>query len=101
MYDPPRRRRGHGVVGARARLVPADAHVGTPADFLRRHEAEAAKVAGASNTVRTQFASRLLQRTVDPRNLKCAWAHLAAGDGQSPGIDAMRYDDLDEDEVWG
>src|SRR5262249_40966930 len=46
------------------------------------------------------FLSKLLKRTADPRNLKCAWDWLATGDGQAAGIDGLHYTDLDDQEVW-
>jgi RNA-directed DNA polymerase len=50
--------------------------------------------------VKREFTAALFQRTADTRNLRCSWDHLAKGDGQAPGIDGLRYDDLADHEVW-
>ena len=50
--------------------------------------------------MRQAFLAVLFARTVDTRNLRLAWDHLARGDGQAPGLDGLRYDDLDGHEVW-
>jgi RNA-directed DNA polymerase len=100
MYDHPRRRGGHGVAGARDRLVPADFHVGSYRDFLGRHAREAAEAARGDRATKQAFAAKLLKRTVDFRNLRCAWFHLAAGGGDTPGVNGLRYPDLDDHEVW-
>jgi group II intron reverse transcriptase/maturase len=42
----------------------------------------------------------LLRRTADPRFLRLAWDRLAAGDGQAPGLDGLRFSDLESHEVW-
>jgi retron-type reverse transcriptase len=34
------------------------------------------------------------------RNLRLAWGHLAAEGGQAPGLDGLRFDDLEAHEVW-
>jgi retron-type reverse transcriptase len=100
MYDQLRRRGAIGVVGAHARQKPADVHEGSAMDFLRRHELEAAAAVKGNSKMKAQVISKLFTRTADSRNLKCAWDYLAHGDGQAPGVDGMRYDDLDRNEVW-
>jgi len=101
MYFHPCRRRGRrGVAGARVRQMPVEAHEGLRRDFLRRHEMEAAAVAEADPTTRQAFVARLLTRTADSRNLRLAWDHVAASDGQAPGADGLRCGDLDDAEAW-
>src|SRR4051794_27991623 len=99
MYDNPRRRGGQGVVGARVRPVPAGAHVGTAAEFLPRHEVEAA-TSVVGSTARPELIAELDQHSAGRRSLICAGCHLAAGAGQAAGIDGMPYDDVDKHEVW-
>jgi RNA-directed DNA polymerase len=96
----PCRRRGNGVAGARARQGPADPHRGTRRDFLRRHEAEAVAAARGTARAKKAFARKLLPRAADSRNLRTAWGYLAAEGGQAPGLDGLRFDDLEEHETW-
>ena len=96
----PTRRRGKGVAGAHARQVPADPHQGTRRDFLRRHEAEAVAAARGTARAKKAFARKLLPRAADSRNLRTAWGYLAAEGGQAPGIDGLRFDELEDHEVW-
>jgi RNA-directed DNA polymerase len=96
----PCRRRGNGVVGARARQAPAEPHRGACRDFLRRHEREATEAARGTAKTRRDFVTRLLPRAADSRNLRLAWRYLAAEGGQAPGLDLLRFDDLEEHEVW-
>jgi group II intron reverse transcriptase/maturase len=100
MYYSPRRRGDYGVAGARARQKPADAHSGAYQDFLRRHELEAISAARGDAAVKQSFITKLFQRTADTRNLRLAWDWLASTGGQAPGADGLRFDDLDEPEVW-
>jgi retron-type reverse transcriptase len=99
IYDPCRRR-GNRVVGVHARQVAVTVHEGSPRDYLRRHERDVDRAVRGNKAIRKEFCDALLKRTADPRNLKCAWDYLAAGDGHSPGSDGMRYDDLDLSETW-
>jgi retron-type reverse transcriptase len=99
MYFHPRRRGGH-LAGARARQVPVGAHVGTAAEFLRRHGREAIAAARGGSATRKQFLAGLLDRTADSRNLRTAWDYLARHGGQAPGPDGLHYDDLDGREIW-
>jgi RNA-directed DNA polymerase len=96
----PCRRRGTGIAGARARQGPADPHRGTRRDFLRRHEAEAIEAAHGTAKAKMAFARKLLPRAADSRNLRTAWGYLAAEGGQAPGIDGLRFDELEDHEVW-
>jgi RNA-directed DNA polymerase len=96
----PCRRRGNGVAGACARQGPADPHRGTRRDFLRRHEAEAVAAARGTATAKKAFAAKLLPRAADSRNLRTAWGYLAAEGGQAPGPDGLRFDELEDHEVW-
>ena len=92
MSESPRRRQGHRPAGARARLVPAEAHEGTAAEFLRRHELEAREATG-NRELWHKLLPRLLDRIADPRNLKLALDHLdRRGD--------RRVRELDSDERW-
>jgi ribonuclease HI len=100
MYLGSYRRGRQGVVGARARQEPAGSHSGTWRDYLCRHGREAEQAAHGDAAQRQQFLARLPERTADPRNVKHAWEYLAAGDGQAPGVDDLRYDDLADYEVW-
>jgi RNA-directed DNA polymerase len=96
----PTRRRGKGVAGAHARQVPADPHQGTRRDFLRRHEREAIEAARGTATAKKTFVAKLLPRAADSRNLRTAWGYLAAEGGQAPGPDGLRFDELEDHEVW-
>lgn len=92
MSESPDRREGRRPAGAPARRVPAEAHEGTPRDFLRRHESEAREAAGGG-ALRTKLLGRLLRRIADPRNLTLAIDHVAA--------DGDRWlQSLDHDERW-
>jgi retron-type reverse transcriptase len=99
-FNPCRRRGRHGVAGARARQKPADLHEGSREDFLRRHELEAATAARGDSMAKLDFVAKLSPRTADSRNLRVAWDHLASGDGQAPGIDGLRFDELEDAEIW-
>jgi group II intron reverse transcriptase/maturase len=81
--------------------VPADLHEGSRGDFLRRHGTEAAIAARGTAATRKAFVAKLLSRTADSRNLRIAWDELASGDGQAPGLDGLRFDDLETHDVWG
>jgi retron-type reverse transcriptase len=100
MYSRPRRRGANGVAGARARQQSADAHTGSYQDFLRRHEQEAVSAARGDNDAKQTFANKLLLRTADSRNLRLAWNWLAHNGGQAPGADRLRFENLDEPDVW-
>jgi retron-type reverse transcriptase len=99
-FDPCRRRGHRGVAGARARQVPADLREGSRWDYRCRHELEAAEAARGTAATRRKFVARLLSRTADSRNLRIAWDHLASGEGQAPGLDGIRFTDLETHEVW-
>jgi hypothetical protein len=96
----PARRWGVCVAGARARLGPADPHRGTCCDFLRRHEREATEAARGTARTRRDFVAKLLPRAADSRNLRLAFGYLAAEGSQAPGPDLLRFDQLEEHEVW-
>lgn len=100
MYYTPRRRGDHGVAGAHARQRSADSHQGSYRDFLCRHELEAANVARGDRATKETFFDKLFTRTADSRNLRPAWDWLSQNGGQAPGADGLRFDDLDEPEVW-
>ena len=96
----PCRRRVHGVAGARARQAPADSHEGSRRDALRRHAVEAAEAARGTAKTKRDFVAKLLSRAADSRVLYTAWHDLAAEGGQAPGLDLLRFDQLEEHEVW-
>src|SRR5262249_50655263 len=100
MYDNLRRWGGTGAIDAHARIRTAEIHRGSAADFLRRHELEAAAAVHGDDKLRDRVVSKLFTRTADSRNLKCAWDYLASGDSETAGVDGMRYGDLDSHEVW-
>ena len=78
MYSSLRRRGGvNRPAESRARRVPAESHVGSCREFLRRHGAESAEAARGDKDARAQLFARLLPRAADPRNLRCAIDHLA------------------------
>jgi hypothetical protein len=101
MYFSPCRRRGtRGVAGARDRRGSADAHSGSFRTVLRRHEQEARAAARGDRPTRQAFVDRLLRRTADNRILRLSYDLLAADGGQAPGLDGLRYTDLEDHEVW-
>ena len=73
----PCRQRG-SAAGIHARRRAADAHRGTRHDFLRRHEMEATEAARGSPDAKRKFASKLLKRIADHRNLHAALDYLAS-----------------------
>jgi RNA-directed DNA polymerase len=79
----------------------AGLHEGPRQNYLRRHEREATDAIRGSSQDKKDFLGRLLRRTADTRNLRLAWDYLASGDGQAPGIDGLRFHDLEDYEVWG
>jgi hypothetical protein len=50
--------------------------------------------------LRTALVAKLLPRVADSRNLRLAWDYLAAGDGHSPGVDSLHFEDLDDTNIW-
>jgi ribonuclease HI/retron-type reverse transcriptase len=80
--------------------VPVGAHQGTPRDYLRRLEREAARAARGSDKEKLAFTSKLLKRTADPRNLRLAWDYLSEVGGRATGVDGVGFDDLSTHEVW-
>ena len=100
MYSRPRRRGDLGVAGAPARQIPSDAHQGSYREYLCRHEMEAARAARSDKAAKQTFVEKLLLRAADSRNLRLAWSWIAHNGGQAPGADGLRFDDLDESDVW-
>jgi retron-type reverse transcriptase len=96
----PRRRGGYGGAGAHVRQQFAASHTGAYTDYLRRHELEAVSAARGDRTAKQSFVTKLLPRTADPRNLRLAWDWIACNGGQAPGADGLRFNDLDEPDVW-
>jgi retron-type reverse transcriptase len=101
MYNSPRRRGGSKQpADARARQVPADFHVGSYPDLLRRHERESANAARRTARERTELAGKLFRRVADSRNLRCAIDYLASEGGSAPGRNGLMLDELDNGERW-
>ena len=100
MYYRPCRRGDLGVAGAPVRQISSDAHQGSYREYLRRHEMEAASAARGGKAAKRAFVNQLLSRTADTRNLRLAWNWIAHNGGQAPGADGLRFDDLDESDVW-
>ena len=100
MYTSPCRRGANRAAGARARLVPVGAHTGSAQDYLRRHERDAENAVRGNREAKRNFVSQLLKRTADPRNLRLAWDYLATKGGQAPGVDGMRFEELENAEAW-
>ncbi len=82
--------------------ISADAHEGTPDDFLRRHGREARQAAQDSKKRRRDFASsRLLKRVADSRNMYIAIRSLRNNSQKtSPGPDGLRLEELTYAECW-
>ena len=100
MYsEPDRRRVSLGLAGAHARQIPAERHIGTYRDFLRRHEMEAIAAARGSKREREQFAQCLLSKAGDTRNAMLAVEHCASR-GQAAGPNGLRPADLDATARW-
>jgi retron-type reverse transcriptase len=76
------------------RRIPVAAHEGSAADFLRRHQAEAAEAARAGGSARDEFLHRLLDRIADTRNILLAVERVIAAD-TAAGADGLRPGDLD------
>jgi hypothetical protein len=76
------------------RRVPVGAHEGSAAEFLRRHEAEAAKAAGSDGPARDAFLGGLIGRVTDTRNLMLAAGAVAARN-TAAGADGLWPRDLD------
>jgi retron-type reverse transcriptase len=96
----PTRRGANSAAGARARQAPADSHQGPCRDVLRRHEREATAAARGTAKTRRDFVAKLLPRAADTRVLYAAWHDLAAEGGQGPGVDGLRFEHLEDHQVW-
>ena len=60
-------------------------HVGTGADTLKRHEADAAVALRGGTRGVQELAPRLFDRIADARIMKLAWDFLALKGGPTPG----------------
>jgi hypothetical protein len=101
LYKSLRHREGYKRPGdADDRQVPTEAHRGSPADFLRRHQRESAIAARGTRQERATFSTCLIQRTADPRNLKLALEYITRQGGPAAGPDGLRPDDLGPAEAW-
>jgi RNA-directed DNA polymerase len=94
-----RRRATRGIADAHAREVPVEAHEGSCADFLRRHEQEASRVALGTRRERREFAACLFRRVADSRNIRLA-IEVTASKGKAPGPDGIRESDLSNRDRW-
>lgn len=100
MYtQPARRRASYGLAGAHDRQIPADRHVGSRWDFLRRHEMEAKQAARGTKRELREFAGCLLRRAGDTRSVWIAIEHCADR-GQAAGPNGLRPADLDQEARW-
>lgn len=75
-------------------------HSGNEYDFIQRHQDEAALVRAMGRQAMAEVAPCLLKRVADSRTLRVAWDHMSKHGGQSPGLDGMRYTDLDDRLIW-
>src|SRR5271170_424374 len=101
MYESPGRCRGvKRCVGVSARQESAELHRGTRWDCLRRHRREADRAVREGGQARQKLLARLLDRTADPRNLRCALDYLDANGGHAPGVDGLTFEELDERDRW-
>lgn len=97
---PGRRRVRTGLVGAPARQIPVDAHMGSYDEYLLRHERELRDaISSRSRTAISAISEDLLHRASDERNLMVAIEHCAAR-GQAAGPDGMRPSDLNRELAW-
>jgi group II intron reverse transcriptase/maturase len=78
----------------RLRRVPVGAHEGSAADWLRRHEAEAAEAAESDGPTRDAFRAELFGHIIDTRNLLRAAEEVASRD-TAAGADGLWPRDLD------
>ena len=90
----PSRRSGRpGVVGSRARQIPAESHIGTPRDFLDRHESECR--AARNNPIEWErLTGILLNRAADYRNIRIAIDELDKNGDTTGGTDEVRLGEL-------
>jgi hypothetical protein len=75
-------------------------HRGGPGDFLRRHEADAARASRDGVKGLPKIAPYLLDRVGDARMMRLAWDDLATRGGLAPGPNGRRYSDLSSAEAW-
>ena len=75
-------------------------HRGSALDFLRRHEADAARAISAGIRGAKEIAPHLIDRIADARTMRLAWQYLAEKGGQAPGPDHRRYRDYTSTEIW-
>jgi len=73
---------------------------GSNADFLLRHQADAARALSAGISGTREIAPRLFRRIADARTMRLAWDYLATNGGQAPGCDNRRYGDFTSVEIW-
>jgi len=84
----------------RGREPAATAHMGTAADFLRRHRHEAAVAAHADPRARRTFVAGMFERVADTRSLHAAFAHVRTHGGDAPGVDGLRPSQVDAEAAW-
>jgi len=77
-----------------------DSHHGRYPDFLRRYQASVAAVATRAPLALGEFHRQIVDRIADPRNLRVAWDRLASVGGEAPGPNGIRFDDIDQSDIW-
>ena len=75
-------------------------HDGTSRDFLGRYQQRAAQAVQQGEDGLQEIGVGLLEYIADTRNLRCAWDYLAEHGGYAPGPNGLRYDDLEQAEIW-
>src|SRR5688500_10320213 len=83
------------------RTARVEAHRGSAAEFLRRHEAEARSAARSGAAERQTLLASLFGRVADTRNLLLAAEHVCRHGGPAPGPDGISPADLDRRDVVG
>jgi len=69
-------------------------------NFVGRYERLAAQAVQEGEHGLQEIGVALLEYIADTRNLRCAWDYLAGVGGETPGLNCLRYKDLDDAEVW-
>ena len=95
---PARRRAIIGIASVRAHAnTSADHRDCSRSEFLRRHELEARHAVQSGN--KREFASCLLERAGDPKNVRLALEHCRSH-GQAAGPDGIRPSSLADNDLW-
>ena len=80
--------------------TPAEAHRGTVDDFQRRHLRDVGRSLESGPDAVRKLEQKLLYRVADTRNLRRAWDYLALYGGPAAGPNEIRFEDVDECDVW-